>query len=196
METPTDKAVLRWFLGIVSYVSKFIPNGSSITSPLRNHIKDKVDFQWFSEHKNAFKEIKRLLSSSTVLKMFSSSKEAIILCDSSKDGLGACLIQEGHPISYASRSLTEAEKNYAQIEKEMLAIVFAVQKYHNFVCERKFIIQTDHKPLTSFVNEPICNISTSLRRMLKLLKYQFEIVYVKGTEMYLAYTLSRAYLER
>lgn len=196
MEAPTDKGGVRRFLGMVNYVSKFIPNVSTITSPLRNLLKDKVDFNWFAEHENAFKQIKSLLSSSTVLKVFNSSKEAIIQCDSSKDGLGACLIQEGHPVSYASRSLTETEQNYAQIEKEMLAMVFAVQKYHNFVYGKKFLIQTDHKPLTNIVTKPLCNISTRLQRMLlKLLKYQYDVEYIKGSEMYLADTLSRAYIK-
>lgn len=196
MRIPTDKDGVRRFLGLVSYLSKFIPNVSTITSPLRNLLKDKVDFNWLTEHEVSFKKIKDLLSSSSVLKVFNGSKPSIIQCDSSKDGIGACLIQEGHPISYASRSLTATEQNYAQIEKEMLAIVFAVQKYHNFVYGKRFVVQSDHKPLTSIVNKPMHAISSRLQRMLlKLIKYQFEIVYVKGSEMYLADTLSRSYLE-
>lgn len=116
-----------------------------------------------------------------------------IQCDSSKDGLGACLLQEGHPVSFASRSLTDCEKNYAQIEKELLAIVFSFEKYHNLVYGHKVLVESDHQPLTSIVQKPIGKITTRLQRMLlKLLKYDFTIKYVPGSQMYLADTLSRA----
>nr|XP_042912826.1 uncharacterized protein K02A2.6-like [Parasteatoda tepidariorum] len=78
----------------------------------------------------------------------------------------------------------------------MLAIFFAVQKYHNFVYGKKFVVQSDHKPLTSIVKKPMYAISSRLQRMLlKLIKYQFEIVYVRGSGMFLADTLSRAYIK-
>ncbi|GFT56254.1 retrovirus-related Pol polyprotein from transposon 17.6 [Trichonephila clavipes] len=86
----------------------------------------------------------------------------------SKDGLGACLIQESQPISYASRSLTETEQNYAQIEKEILAIVFSVQKYHIFVYGEKFSIQIDHKSLTSIVNKPVSITLSKAYRKVKV----------------------------
>ena len=70
-----------------------------------------------------------------------------IQCDSSQSGLGAALMQNGHPIAYASRALTETESRYAQIEKEMLAIVFSVEKFNDFTFGRRTVVHTDHKPL-------------------------------------------------
>ncbi|GBN22426.1 Transposon Ty3-G Gag-Pol polyprotein [Araneus ventricosus] len=194
MPTPSSKGEVRRLLGMVNFLSKFIPNLSQITAPLRELIKQNIEFRWENEHTVAFNRIKELLSCAPVLKVFNGSEKITIQCDSSKDGLGTCLIQNGQPVSFLSRSLTECEKNYAQIEKELLAIVFSFQKYHNLVYGRHVIIQSDHKPLTSIVNKPMSKISSRLQRMLlKLLKYDYEVQYVPGNQMYLADTLSRAF---
>ncbi|GFW44238.1 hypothetical protein TNCV_1746671 [Trichonephila clavipes] len=89
----------------------------SIISPLRNLIKDKIESQWLIQHENAFDKLKESLSSSTVLKVFSSLREAVIQCDSSKDGFVVYLIQNGHPVLYTSRSLTETEQKDRQRKK-------------------------------------------------------------------------------
>ena len=88
-----------------------------------------------------------ILTSNSELKFYDVTKNVIIQTDSSKDALGSCLLQEGHWIAYASRSLTEAEKNYAQIERELLAIVFACEKFNQYIYGNEVIFQTDHKPL-------------------------------------------------
>lgn len=83
-------------------------------------------------------------------------------------------MQEGQPVAFASRSLTNAEQNCAQIKKKLLAIVFAFQKFHNLVYGHKVVVESDHKPLTSIVLKPIPKISCRLqRRLLRLLKYDF-----------------------
>ncbi|GBL84994.1 Retrovirus-related Pol polyprotein from transposon 17.6 [Araneus ventricosus] len=164
IEKSTSKNDIKRLLGMVNFLSKFIPNVSAVTSPLRVLLKKDIEFQWNHEQETSFEEIKRLISSTPVLKVFNDSLPITIQCDSSKDGLGAYLLQEGHPVSFASRSLTDCEKNYAQIEKELLAIVFSFEKYHNLV----LLIESDHQPLTSIVQKPI------------------------GSQMYLADTLSRA----
>ncbi|GBL76248.1 Transposon Ty3-G Gag-Pol polyprotein [Araneus ventricosus] len=194
MPTSSSKGEVRRLLGMVNFLSKFIPNLSQITASLRELIKQNIEFRWENEHTVAFNRIKELLSCAPVLKVFNGSEKITIQCDSSKDGLGTCLIQNGQPVSFLSRSLTECEKNYAQIEKELLAIVFSFQKYHNLVYGRHVIIQSDHKPLASIVNKPMSKISSRLQRMLlKLLKYDYEVQYVPGNQMYLADTLSRAF---
>ena len=78
-----------------------------------------------------------------------------IQCDSSQSGLGAALIQNGHPIAYSSRALTETESRYAQIEKEMLAIVFSVEKFNDFTFGRRTVVHTDHKPIESIFMKPL-----------------------------------------
>jgi RNase H-like domain found in reverse transcriptase/Integrase zinc binding domain len=115
--------------------------------------------------------------------------------DASKSGLGACLMQDGRPVAYASRSMTPTELAYPQIEKEMLGICYGVQKFHQYIYGRRTQVQTDHKPLIAIVTKNINQISPRLQRMqLRLLKYDLEVVYLPGKLMYMADTLSRAYL--
>ncbi len=124
-----------------------MPKFSDKTVMLRELLKNKVEWQWLQLHSKAFQELKDLISKAPVLGIFDSSKPITIQADSSKDGLGCCLLQNGQPIAYSSRSLSNAEKNYAQIEKEFLSILFAVNKYHYYIYGREVEVLTDHKPL-------------------------------------------------
>ena len=135
--------------------------------------------------------------SAPVLAYCKSTEVLEIQCDSSQSGLGAALMQNGHPIVYASRALTDIETRYEQIEKEMLAIVFSVdmEKFNDYTFGRKAIIHTDHKPLESIVKKPLHRAPKRLRgMMIRLQKYDLEIRYERGNRMFLADTLSRAYL--
>lgn len=101
-----------------------------------------------------------------MLKPFDPHKEIIIQTDASQNGLGSCLLQDNMPVAFASRSLSETEKNYAQIEKEFLAITFACKKFHQFIYGRPIKVKTDHKPLTAIVLKEIYKIpSGKLQRM-------------------------------
>lgn len=194
MPVPTTKSEVRRLLGMINFLSKFIPNASKLTAPLRELVKDKTEFLWGSEQSDAFYAIKSALLAPPVLRVFSGSRDVVIQCDSSKDGLGSCLMQDGQPVSFVSRSLTNAEKNYAQIEKELLAIVFSCEKFHNYIYGRKVTVQSDHRPLVSIINKPMSKISSRLQKMvLKLLKYNLEITYVPGNQMFIADTLSRSF---
>ena len=105
-------------------------------------------------------------------------------------------MQEGQPLAYASRALTSAESRYAQIEKELLAIVFACQKFETYVYGRQVTVDNDHKPLEMIWQKPIHTEPKRLQRMLlRLQKFDIKIQYKKGAEMYLADTLSRAYIK-
>ena len=116
-------------------------------------------------------------------------------CDASQSELGAALLQEGNPVCYTSRALTKTEQNYAQIEKELLAIVYAWERLDQNIYGRRVIVMTDHKPLESIAKKPKAQTPKRLQRMLlRLERYELEIRYQKGTTMYLADTLSRAYL--
>ncbi|XP_021340552.1 uncharacterized protein K02A2.6-like [Mizuhopecten yessoensis] len=117
MPTPDDMPALQRLLGMVNYLSKYIPNMSEITSPLRELLKKDIAWIWDTTHDHALKVIKDVLTAKPVLNFFDQTKPVTIQADASQNGLGACLMQEGKPIAYASRSLTSAEKNYAQIEK-------------------------------------------------------------------------------
>lgn len=196
MPAPTSVKEVRRFMGMVNYVGKFIPRLSAISEPLRNLLKADSDWQWEHEQQKSFQEIKDRLCSAPVLAFFDSKEETVLQVDASKGGLGACLMQAGRPIAYASRSLTDTERDsYAQIEKELLAIVFGVEKFHYYVYGRKTVIQSDHKPLLSIMTKYVNKVSSRLQRMqLKLMKYDLQIVHVPGSKMYMADTLSRAYL--
>ena len=192
---PENKEELRRFLGMVNYLSQFIPNMSQVNAPLRDLLKREIQWVWGSEHDRALQQLKQSLTSQPLLKFFDVNKPVRIQTDASQRGLGACLFQQDHPIAYASRSLTQAEQNYAQIEKELLAIVFACNKFNQYVYGKVVDVQSDHKPLEVILKKPLCKASPRLQRMMmNLQKYQLDVKYVPGKEMYVADTLSRAYL--
>ena len=114
----------------------------------------------------------------------------------SRSGLGACLLQDSLPIAYASRSMSAAEVNYAQIEKEMLSIVFAVENFHQYVFGKEaIIVESDHKPIESIIKKSLNKAPPRLQRlMLRLQPYDLRIKYVPGKFMHVADTLSRDYL--
>ncbi|XP_072384499.1 uncharacterized protein [Diabrotica undecimpunctata] len=181
MPTPDNKSDLMRLLGMAKFLGKFVPNMSKVTAPLRELTKLDVPWHW---------------TASPVLTFFDPSKEIEIETDASKDGLGACLLQGGHPVAFASRSLSTTEQKYAQIEKEMLGIVFVLKKFHYFVYGHNVLVSCDHKPLESIVRKDICALSPRLQRMrLRLLHYDLNVVYKPGKYLYIADTLSRAFLQ-
>ena len=133
---------------MIKYLAQYIPNESTITAPLRALLKKEVEWNWTFEHDSAMNKLREVLTSKLVLAYYDVTKPVTIQADKSQSGLGACLLQDGNPIAYASRSMTSAEKNYAQIEKEMLAISLATKKFHQYIYGKPSIhVQTDHKPL-------------------------------------------------
>ena len=116
-----------------------------------------------------------------VLKYIDPDKPVVLSIDSSKSGLGTACLQEDAPVAFASRALSDAETRYAQIEKELLAAVFACKKFHDFAYGRKVIIETDHKPLITIVKKPLHAAPARLQRMLlQLQRYNLELIYKKG----------------
>nr|XP_054766977.1 uncharacterized protein K02A2.6-like [Lytechinus pictus] len=123
-------------------------------------------------------------------------KELTLQADASDTGLGAALMQEGRPVAFASRALTDTETRYAQIEKELLAVVFGLQRFHVYTYGRPVSVQSDHKPLEIITTKPLHLAPKRLQRMLvRMHTYDVVIRYKPGKEMYLADTLSRAYLQ-
>ena len=103
----------------------------------------------------AFEDVKKLVTNAPILSYYDSKKPLMIQCDASEKGLGAALLQEGQPIAFASRALTDTETRYAQIEKEMLAIVFAAEKFDQYTFGHSVTVQSDHKPLESILKKPL-----------------------------------------
>ena len=147
MAPPQDKAGIRRLLGMINFLAAHIPNMSSITAPLRSLLKSDILFIWGPEQQAALAKVKEVLSSAPVLHYFDPTVVSTIQADASQSGLGACLLQKDKAIAYASRSLSPSECNYAQIEKELLAIVFACNKFHQYIYGFPTKIQSDHKPL-------------------------------------------------
>ena len=125
------------------------------------------------------------------------TKLVTIQADTSQSGLGACLLWDGNQIAYVSRSMTSAEENYAQIEKEILAISFAMKKFHQYIYSKSSIhVQTDHKPLENILKKTMCKALPRLQRLILTLQpYDLVVSYVPGKYMYLTHTLSRVYIE-
>jgi hypothetical protein len=149
---PTNITEVRSYLGILQYYCRFMPNLSTVIAPLNALLRKDVKFHWGKAEMCAFEKSKQLLKDDTVLVHYDMNKPLVISCDASPYGVGAVLShvmddESEQPIAYASSSLAPAEKRYAHIDKEALAIIFAVKKFHQYLYGRKFLIVTDHKPL-------------------------------------------------
>ena len=197
MPPPEDKQQLRRFMGMTNYLQKFAPHLSQVTAPLRMLLKDNTEFKWDSSiHGKCFTDVKKIITEAPVLKFYNPTGEVTIQCDASQYGLGACLMQNGHPIAYASRSLTNTESNYAQIEKELLAIVFGAERFESYLYGRKFTVESDHQPLEAIMKKSVLSAPKRFQRMiLRLQRLDFDTIYKKGSEMFLADMLSRSNVE-
>lgn len=197
MPVPQDVKDLMRFLGMVQYVAKFLPKLSTVTEPLRRLTDKDATWKWTAEHEKILHQVKVMLTEAPVLVYYDSKKPVTIQSDASDCGLGSVLLQEGRPVAYSSRAMTPTEKRYAQIEKEMLAIVHGCTKFDQYIYGRDEVrIETDHKPLEVIMRKPIESSPRRLQRMLLFLqKYPLKVEYKKGSELYIADTLSRAYLE-
>ena len=184
---------LRRFLGMVNYMSKFLPQATNVLHPLYNLLKKDVPWIWSESQTNAFESIKEMIVDSPVLSFYDPNKELTLENDASEYGLGTALIQDGRPIAFASRSLSTTERNYASIEKELLAVVHGLTKFHHFTFGRSVNVITDHKPLVSIVNKPLFRAPKRLQAMLlRLQEYNFEMSYKSGKSIPIADALSRA----
>ena len=133
MPEPSTKQELQRFIGMIQYLGKFIPDLSEKSAPLQSLLKKNMAWQWNAEHQRAYELLKKDCSKQPTLLFYDMSKPVKISADSSKSGLGAVSEQDGHPVAYASRALSDTQQQYAQIEKELLAIVFACEKFHQFI---------------------------------------------------------------
>ena len=196
MPPPHDVAAVRRLLGLTQYLSKFLPHLSDITKPLRELTKKEVVWAWDPAQQQAFENPKKAVSSTPVLHYYNLDEDVTLQCDASQSGLGAALLQKGQPVAYASRALTPTEVRYAQIEKELLAIVFGCEHFEAYTYGRDIVqVETDHQPLEAIMRKPLHSAPSRLQRMLlRLQKFSLKIRYKKGKEMFLADTLSRAHL--
>ena len=196
MPRPVDVAGVQRLLGMAQYLAKFLPHLSDLTKPLRDLTHKEVEWVWDQPQEHAFNKLLEAITNTPVLRYYNLAEEVTIQCDASQTGLGAALMQSGQPVAYASRALTDTEIRYAQIEKELLAIVFACNRFDAYIYGREMInVESDHQPLETIVRKPLNDAPKRLQRMLmQLQKYSLNVRYKRGKLMYLADTLSRAYL--
>ena len=192
---PEDKNGLLRFLGMTNYLAKFVPDYSEATAPLRELLRQDVDWCWLELHTAAFTKLKELIAGPPVLRYFDVHQPVVLSADASQHGLGAVCLQNGRPVAFASRALTETESRYAQIEKELLALVYACTKFHHYIYGRAVTVETDHQPLVTILKKPLHTASARLQRMmLRLQRYNLDVIYKRGRELYVADALSRAHL--
>lgn len=180
---PVNQKQIKSFLGLAGYYRRFINNFAKIAKPLTNCLKKNSKVIHSPEFVKSFNHLKELLINAPILKYPDFSQPFILTTDASNVALGAVLSQgsppNDHPVAYASRTLNQTEQKYSTIEKELLAIVWACKTYRPYLYGRKFVIQTDHRPLVWLFNLKEPN-SKLLRWRLKLEEFDYTIKYKPG----------------
>ena len=162
------------------------------TDTIRALVRKDSNWQWSASHQTAFDKVKSMISTECTLTYFNTRKPTVIQVDASLKGLSAALLQDNKPVAFASKALTDAEKRYANIERELLAVVFGCTRFHTYIYGSKFTVTLDHKPLENIQHKSMVYTPPRLQRMmLRLQPYDYNIVYRPGREMVLADALSR-----
>ncbi|XP_054267315.1 uncharacterized protein K02A2.6-like [Macrosteles quadrilineatus] len=197
---PENVSQLKSYLGLLNYYGKFLPNLSTLLQPLYKLLQNDVKWEWCDKCQNAFENSKKLLLKNNVLMPYDPKLDIVVTCDSSSYGVGCVLAHQlpdgrERPIAFASRTLTKCEIKYSQIEKEALALLFAVKKFHNFLYGRRFTLVTDHRPLIFLLGPtkavPTLAAARVQRWALTLSAYDYTIRYKRGVEISNADCLSR-----
>lgn len=200
MPSPTNISEVRAFLGALNFYGRYLKEMRDLRAPLDQLLRKDVPFIWSDECEAAVKNAKRLLLSDLILTHFDVKKSIIVAADASKNGVGASIshrMPDGSEkvIEFASSTLKPAEVNYSQIEKEGLALIFAVKKFHKYIYGRKFTLLTDHKPLLAIFGSKkgiSAHATSRLQRWALILSaYDFDIKYIKTTEFGNVDVLSR-----
>ena len=197
--TPTTVTELQRFMGMVNQLGKFVPGLDDINAPLRQLLRKDSAWYWDEAQQTAFQQVKEKLASPEILAHYNPNRQTVIAADASSTGLGAVLLQtqdngQRRPICYISRSLSDAERNYAVIEKKALASTWACERLEEYVLGLGFTLETDHKPLVPLLT------TTDLSKMpprilrfhLRMMRYNPEILHVPGKRQISADALSRA----
>ena len=193
---PDNKKACRSLIGAVNFYRRYIPNCAELLAPITDLTKNRAPNQvhWGEAQEKAFVDVKRILSSGPILKLPDLSKVFILQTDASNLGMGACLMQEHdgkrHPVMYASKKFLPRERNYSVGEREALAIVWAVSKFHQYLYGTHFILESDHRPLEYF-NTTHSSSPRLMRWSLALQPYRYTVKYIRGAENVLADYLSR-----
>ena len=197
---PRTKKQLRAFLGLAGFYRRFLPSYASVAAPLTDLLKKGApnQLEWGPAQDAAFHQLKAALSSEPVLHLPDSNKQFIVRTDASDNGLGAMLLQ-GHedgvfPVMYLSRKLNAAERNYSVVERECLAIVWAIGRLQLYLYGRSFVLQTDHRPLLYLDQAKLTNPRV-MRWALALQPYRYRTESIRGSDNVGADHLSRSAID-
>lgn len=182
---PSSAEEVRSFLGLMNFVGKFIPNLAEITDPLRLLIKKDEKFVWQLVQQEAFDKLKECLTGDLVLGYYNVKNRTQVYADAGPVALGAVLIQFNRlevprVIAYASKSLSETEKRYCQTEKEALALVWSVERFHFYLFGRTFELITDHKALETIFSTKSKPCARIERWVLRMQSYLYKVIYKPG----------------
>lgn len=200
MPPPTDEATLRSYLGSITHYSRYIKGMSNLTAPLSHLLKKGVNWKWTKECQASFDKFKEILQSPLALTHYLPDMPLEVAADASSIAIGAQIshvFPDGSrkAIEYAARSLTKAEKQYSQIEREALGLVYAVKHFHRYIYGRKFTLVTDHKPLLVIFGSTkgiAAHAANRIQRwQLIMHAYYFDIKYTSTTEFGYVDVLSR-----
>ncbi|GJW21472.1 putative mitochondrial protein [Tanacetum coccineum] len=186
---PTTLKQLRGFIGLTGYYRRFIKNYAVVAQPLTSLLK-KNAFQWTEQATQSFQALKRAMINASVLKLPNFDEPFVVETDASGIGIGAVLQQGGHPMAYLSKTLAPKHHALSAYEKELLAVIMALDRLRGYLLDRHFQIKTDHFSLKYFLDQRITTPFQS-KWLPKLLGYDYEILYKKGKENQAADALSR-----
>ncbi|XP_064466262.1 uncharacterized protein K02A2.6-like [Ornithodoros turicata] len=201
---PSNVRELQSFLGLLNFYDRFLPNKATELECLYRLLDKNATWKWAKEHDAAFHRVKQLLRYDRLLVHYDVKRPLTLSVDASPYGLGAMLSHvmdngEDAPVFFASRTMTTSERNYAQVDREALAIIFGITKFRQFVTGRRVTIYTDHKPLVGLFNPakptPTMISPRMLRWSLQLGALDYQIIYRPGKEMLCADALSRLPVE-
>ena len=179
MEFPPDKETMRSFLGMINYLNRYSALSAHLAALLSSLTHQATDYKPGKTHMENFQRLKMEISNMKALPYFDTSAETTLQMDASKKGLGACLIQNGKVVCYASRALTKTEQNYQNLEREALGTIWGMEKFHYFLYGKEFTLETDQKRLVSIYKKHMVDISPRVQRLIaRSFPYQpFTVVY-------------------
>ncbi|XP_043203586.1 uncharacterized protein K02A2.6-like [Amphibalanus amphitrite] len=203
LQQPKNVTELRSLLGVVNYLCRFVPHIQERLRPLNDLLKKDAAWNWTPQQQQALDDVKAAVTSAPVLAFYDPARETVVSADASSYGIGGCILQKHgssfKPVAFCSRSLTDTETRWAQIEKELLAATWTCEKMHMFLSGLpSFDLQLDHKPLIPLINtKNLVDAPIRCQRMLmRLMRYNATAVFIPGKQHLVPDFLSRHPLQK